>query len=75
MHGLFLWKITKGTTITNPFQKTLKKSNQKSNKIWVDKGSESYNRSMKLFLEKMLYKCIQHIMKENLLLSKDSLEP
>ena len=34
-----------------PF-KNLNDSNQKSNKIWVDKGSESYNRSMKSWLEK-----------------------
>ena len=30
----------------------LKKSNRKPNKIWVDKGSEFYNRSMKSWLEK-----------------------
>ena len=34
-----------------PF-KNLNDSNWKSNKIWVDKGSESYNRSMKSWLEK-----------------------
>ena len=34
-------------TITNPFQKFLKESNRKQNKIWADKGSEFYNRSMK----------------------------
>ena len=49
-HGFFLWKIKKGTTITNVFQKFLKKSNRKPNKIWVDKGSKFYNRSMKSFL-------------------------
>ena len=27
-------------------------SNRKPNKIWVDKGSKFYNRSMKLWLEK-----------------------
>ena len=52
MRGLFLWKIKKGITITNVFQKTLKESNRKPNKIWVDKGSEFYNRSMKSWLEK-----------------------
>ena len=31
-HGLFLSKVT----ITNAFQKTLKESNRKTNKIWVD---------------------------------------
>ena len=34
-------------TITNAFQKLLKESNRKPNKIWVDKGSAFYNRSMK----------------------------
>ena len=43
-------KDKKGTTITNASQKILSKSNHKPNKIWVDKGSEFYNRSMKSFL-------------------------
>ena len=30
-------------TITNAFQKLLKESNRKPNKIWVDKGSAFYN--------------------------------
>ena len=34
------------------FKKNLKESNCKPNKIWVDKGSEFYNRSMKSWLEK-----------------------
>ena len=38
--------------ITNAFQKKLKESNRKPNKIWVDKGSKFYYRSMKLWLEK-----------------------
>ena len=37
---------------TNAFQKLLNESNRKSNKIWVYKGSEFYNRSMKSRLEK-----------------------
>ena len=37
----------KGITITNDFQKILNESNRKPNKIWVDKGSAFYNRSMK----------------------------
>ena len=45
-------KDKKGITITNSFQKILKESNRKPNKIWVDKGSESYNISMKLWLKK-----------------------
>ena len=38
-------KDKKGITITNAFQKILKESNRKPNKIWVDKGSESYKSS------------------------------
>ena len=45
-------KDKKGITITNAFEKNLKESNRKPNKIWVDKGSEFYNRSMKSWLEK-----------------------
>ena len=45
-------KHKKGITITNAFQKNLKESNRKPNKIWVDKDSEFYNTSMKLWLEK-----------------------
>ena len=36
-------KEEKDITITNAFQKTLKESNRKPKKIWVDKGSEFYN--------------------------------
>ena len=45
-------KDKKGVAITNSFQKILDESNRKPNKIWVDKGSEFYNRSMKSWLEK-----------------------
>ena len=45
-------KDKNGITITNASQKILKESNRKSNKIWVDKGSELYNSSMKSWLEK-----------------------
>ena len=45
-------KDKKGITITNTFQKIIDDSNLKPNKIWVDKGSEFYNRSMKPWLEK-----------------------
>ena len=40
-------KDKKVITITNAFQKILKESNRKLNKIWVDKGSEFYNGSFK----------------------------
>ena len=43
-------KDKKGITITTAFQKILDESNRKPNKIWVDKGHEFYNRSMKSFL-------------------------
>ena len=44
-------KDKKGTTITNAFQKKLNESNHKPNKIWVDKGNEFYNKSIKSWLE------------------------
>ena len=40
-------KDKKGITITNAFQKIFDESNRKPDKIWVDKGSRFYNRSMK----------------------------
>ena len=40
-------KDKKSVTIVNAFQKILDDSKRKPNKIWVDKGSEFYNRSMK----------------------------
>ena len=52
----YAWVVTlkdkKGVSIVNAFQSIFKKSNKKPNKIWVDKGSEFYNRSMKSWLEK-----------------------
>ena len=44
-------KDKKGVSIVNAFQSILNKSQRKPNKIWVDKGSDSYNRSMKSWLE------------------------
>ena len=38
-------KDKKSIRIINGFQKILKESNRKLNKIWVDKGSEFYNNS------------------------------
>ena len=49
---VILLKDKKGITIANAFQKILKESNRKPNKIWVDKGSKFYNRSIKSWLEK-----------------------
>ena len=48
---VILLKDKKGTTIANAFQKNLKESNCKPNKIWADKGSKFSIRSMKSFLE------------------------
>ena len=42
-------KDKKYIAITNAFQKILEESNRKPNKIWVEKGSECYNGSMKSF--------------------------
>ena len=49
--------------------------NCKPNKTWIDKGSEFYNISVKSWLEDNDIECIQQILKENLLLLKDLLEP
>ena len=40
-------KDKKGVNIVHAFQKILKQSNRKRNKICVDKGSEFYNNSFK----------------------------
>ena len=44
-------KDKKGITITNAFQYFLDETNRKPNKIWVDKGTEFYNRLMQSFLQ------------------------
>ena len=46
------FKDKKEVTIVNAFPKILDDSKRKPNKIWVDKGSEFHNRSMKSWLEK-----------------------
>ena len=43
-------KGKKGTSITNAFNKTIKQSNRKPNKIWVDRGGEFYNHVFKKWL-------------------------
>ena len=40
-------KDKKGISIVNAFNKIIKQSNRKPNKIWVDQGSEFYNRVFK----------------------------
>ena len=51
IYSKYVWvfplKDKKSISIVNAFQKILKESNRKSNKIWVDKGSEFYNNSFK----------------------------
>ena len=44
-------KDKKGSTNTNAFRNMLDKSKRKPSKIWVDKGSEFCNRSVKSFLQ------------------------
>ena len=40
-------KDKKGISIIDAFQKILKESNRKPNKIWINKGREFYNNSFK----------------------------
>ena len=40
-------KDKKDISIVNAFQKILKESDRKPNKIWLDKGNEFYNSSFK----------------------------
>ena len=55
IYSRYVWVISlkdeKGITITNAFQKVLDEWYRKPNKIWPDKSSEFYNRSMKSWLE------------------------
>ena len=55
IYSKYAWVIPlkdkKGITITNAFQKILNGFNRKPNKMWLEKGSEFYNRSMKSFLQ------------------------
>ena len=51
IYSKYAWVIPlkdkKEIIITNAFQNILDESNRKPNKIWLGKGSEFYNRSMK----------------------------
>ena len=75
MFSKYAWvvplKDKKSATITNAFQKILDSSKRKLNKILVDQSNGFYSN---VFLTKKTLVCIQHIMKENLLLLKDLLE-
>ena len=51
MPGMYVpLKDKRSITIITAFQNFLDKSGRQSNKIWIDQGSEFYNRSMKLWL-------------------------
>ena len=45
-------KDKKGISVTNGFNKTIKQSGRKPNKIWVDQGSEFYNHVFKRWLSR-----------------------
>ena len=66
-------------TITNAFQKILNQLSHKPIKLWVNKGSEFYNRSMNWWLQdndiEMYLMCLYIVMMETLLLLIDLLEP
>ena len=51
MNGLFIEKIKKELQLLMLVSFFLDKSNLKPNKIWIDKGIEVYNRSIKSFLQ------------------------
>ena len=50
-------------------------SNRKANKIWVNKGSEFYNRLMKSWLQDTDIEIYLTLNEENLLLLRELLEP
>ena len=54
-YSKYVWVVPledkKSVRIANAFQKNLYKTKRKPNKIWVDKGSEFYNRSTKPWLQ------------------------
>ena len=55
IHSKYAWvvplKDKKGVSIVNAYPSILKISNRRSNKIWVDKGSEFYNSNFKKWLK------------------------
>ena len=57
-------KDKKGITITNAFQKILKQSNKKPNKIWVDRGSKFYYSCVKKWLKDNNIEMIRYITKK-----------
>ena len=59
----FLFKDKKSITITSVFQKDLAESGVKINKIWVDQGSEFYNRSSNSWMHDSGIEMYSHKMK------------
>ena len=71
----------KGASIVNTFKKIISekteaesKGRRKSNKTWVDQGSEFYNQTFKVFLKINNIEIYSTTMKENLLLLRDLFE-
>ena len=58
LHSKYAFVITlkdeKGISIVNAFDKIIKQSNRKPNKIWVDQGGEFYNNVLKNCYQKMI---------------------
>lgn len=72
MHSLFHWRIKKGITINEVFQKILIKCSRKPSKISVDQCSKFFNRSMKSRLnDNEIETYSTYTGKENLLLLRD----
>ena len=67
-------KDKKGVSIVHAFQKILKESNKKPNKIWVDKGNEFYSNSFKKWLKYNDFEIYSLHNEGNILLQKDLLE-
>ena len=74
----YVWLVSlkdeKGVSIVKAFQSILRKFNRKPSKKWVGKGVSSITILLKNGCKTMILLCIQHIMKENLLLLKYLLE-
>ena len=70
----YSYKDKKGVSIVYAFQKILKESNKKLNKIWVDKGREFYSNSFKKWLKYNDIETYSLHNEGNILLQKDLLE-
>ena len=73
IYSKYAWVIPlkdkKGISIVNAFQKILKESDRRPNKIWVHKGSEFYNNSFKKWLkDNVSNTCWRKILLKDLLL-------